>query len=193
MVFAQEGGGIFSDIIDQYRGNYVIERKIKNNANLSALNPTSVNTIRFHTWRDRENSEVIVLSQYIRIGRSGQIIDNASAGGIACAISNEGILNGNAVSCFPYARYVKTDSGIVLNGYVIEQFSEMRDTAIAAHSRLPYFGLVGWDITMNDKNKVVIIEYNPDPDLRIEQLVFNDSCLGMYQKRVVEDMIKNKY
>ena len=188
--FCTGGGGNFSSIIEQYKGNYVIERKIKNNANLSALNPTSVNTIRFHTWRDRENSKVIVLSQYIRIGRSGQIIDNASAGGIACAISNDGILRGNAVSCFPYACYDKTDSGIVLKGYVIEHFSEMREIAIAAHSQLPYFGLVGWDITMNDENKVVIIEYNPDPDLRIEQLVFNDSCLGIYQTRIVEDMLK---
>lgn len=182
------GGGNFFELITSYGDNFVIERKIKNNQCLSRLNPSSVNTLRFHTYRDRINFEILLLSCYIRIGRSGKIIDNASAGGIACAVSEDGKLNKNGVRCVNYEVFEATDSGITLDGYQIESFQQMKETVILAHSRLPYFGIIGWDVTIDESGRVIIIEYNPDPDLRIEQLIFNDTCLGDFQELVVKDM-----
>ena len=53
---------------------------------------------------------------------------------------------------------------------------------------IPFFGIIGWDITISDEGKVVIIEYNPDPDMRIEQLPFRDSCLMDYQDEILEEV-----
>lgn len=73
-------------------------------------------------------------------------------------------------------------------GYKIERFDEMVSTAIRAHSAIPFFGIIGWDITISNEGKVTIIEYNPDPDMRIEQLPFRDSCLMDFQDEILEEV-----
>lgn len=46
-----------------------------------------------------------------------------------------------------------------------------------AHHNLSHFDFIGWDVIVNNNNEVVVIEFNPDPDMRLDQLIFLDNCL----------------
>lgn len=181
-------GRSLEDIFSSYKFNFVIERKIETSDNLKTLNSSSCNTIRIHTYRSSVYQDIEFISAYIRIGRNGKVIDNASAGGITCQVTADGVLGDFPCTVNPYQKVVATDSGVLLAGYKIEKFDKMVETAIRAHSNIPLFGIIGWDVTMNKNGEVVIIEFNPDPDLRIEQLVFRDTCLLDKQDEILKEV-----
>lgn len=176
------------DLLRSYRGNFVVENKIEESECLSRLNPTSCNTLRIHTWRNSKKEKCEFISAYVRIGREGSIKDNASAGGITCQVMEDGTLGENACTVTPYKKIEKTDVGVNLAGYHIEGFIEMLTTAVKAHSCLPMFGIIGWDICMGKDGRPIIIEFNPNPDMRIEQLVFCDTCLLDKQEEIIKEV-----
>ena len=173
--------------IDSYKGNFVVEEKISNNENLKVLNPSSCNTLRIHTWRDRTKGKIIFVSAFLRIGRDGAIVDNAFAGGIAIPIDRNGILSNSGCTFKPsYSRIDQSDTGITLKGYKLDLFEEMISVCIKAHENLPHFDLLGWDVTVNDKNEIIVIEYNPDADMRMDQLIFLDNCLLEMEEPIMQ-------
>ena len=91
---------------------------------------------------------------------------------------------------YPYYKGTKTESGIDVSHYKIEAFEKIVSTVLKAHSLLPMFDLVGWDVTVDTQGNVVIIEFNPNPDVRIEQCVFDTTCLGKSQKEIVKRVYK---
>lgn len=172
----------------KYGKNFVIEEKVHECDNLQCLNPTSCNTLRVHTYRNREKHEIQFLSSYIRIGKLGKEVDNAHSGGFCGRIGKDGYLD-RIVRVYPYYQGTMTESGIDVSHYKIENFDKIINTVKIAHSSLPMFDLVGWDVTVNNKDEVVIIEFNPNPDVRIEQCIFDSTCLGEFQ----EDIIRRVY
>lgn len=173
----------------KYGNNFVIEEKIHECDNLQCLNPTSCNTLRVHTYRNRDKQEILFLSSYIRIGKLGKVVDNAYSGGYCGRISQDGYLD-RIVRVYPYYKGTKTESGIDVSHYKIESFEKIVSTVLNAHSLLPMFDLVGWDVTVDKEGNVVIIEFNPNPDVRIEQCVFDTTCLGKRQKEIVKRVYK---
>ena len=178
------------DIIESYRGNFVVEKKIVNCENLKVLNPSSCNTLRVHTWRNKETAQIVFVSSFLRVGRQGSIIDNAFAGGIAIPLNEEGVLSNSGCTLKNYSRIEKSDTGITFRGYKIEDFDRIIDATITAHKNLPHFDFIGWDVTIDDKNEVVIIEFNPDPDMRLDQSIFMDTCLLSHQKEILKVVYK---
>ncbi len=168
-----------------YKNNFVIEKVIKCHKNLRDLNPSSCNTIRVHTFRNKETEQIEYVSSYVRIGKSGEIIDNSSTGGITCGIK-DGKLMGHACMMNPnYNAVETTGTGIKLEGYEIYKFDEILETCVNAHSCLPFFGLIGWDITVDENDQVVIIEYNPNPGMKIGQLALCDTPLLDKQEAII--------
>lgn len=175
-------------ILQSYKGNFVIEKKIDECDNLKRLNPTSCNSLRIHTFRSSTKQKVEFVSSYIRIGRDGKVIDNASSGGITCQVLPNGNLGDYPCTVSPYRKIEKTDSGISLPGYKIGNFQKMVETAVKAHSCIPLFGIIGWDICIDKDGQVVIIEYNPNPDMRKEQLIFRDTVLLDKQEEILKEI-----
>lgn len=62
----------------------------------------------------------------------------------------------------------------------------MISVCIKAHENLPHFDLLGWDVTVNDKNEIIVIEYNPDADMRMVQLIFLDNCLLEMEEPIMQ-------
>ncbi len=167
--------------------NFVIEKVVEENDNLRQLNPSSCNTVRVHTYRNVATGEIKYVSAYLRIGRMGEVIDNVGAGGIAVPLDDEGRCVGDtAWTSKSFAHISHTDTGIAIDRYKIEHFKEIITTAVEAHKNLYHFDLIGWDMAMDKNNNVVIIEFNPNPDLRLEQVWFKDSCLGDLQDEILK-------
>lgn len=176
----EKSGEELSVFIRRYGDSFCVERKIHECENLQCLNSSSCNTIRVLTYRDAYLQKIRYILSYIRIGRKGNVMDNACSGGLCARINSDGVLE-NAVSLYPYKEYTSTDSSIIIRGYQIENHDKIVNTAVAAHSALPMFGFIGWDMVIDSDGNVVIIEFNPDPDMRFGQVIFKSSYLGEHQ------------
>lgn len=146
-----------------------------------------------HTYRD-QRGEIHFLSAYLRIGRKDSFVDNAGKGGICVSLDKFGRCVGDTVftTNFPNTQIIYTDNGIKIDGYQIEHFEEIINTAMNAHLRIYQFDLIGWDMAVDQDGNVLIIEFNPDPDLRIEQAIFHDTCLNDYQEDILKRLRNSK-
>lgn len=184
---SQNDGKDLSAIIDEYKQDYLIEELVRQHHQMSALNPSSINTIRVLTYRS--NMEVKIVYSVIRIGRKGQDIDNESAGGISTSISKEGKLGKYAFGA-PGADMIEyTDSGVKLENYQIPSYEKVVDLVKQAHYQLPYFKLMGWDIAITEDGEPIMIEFNMTPDL--SQSAYGPA-FGEYTEIILNDAMNHK-
>lgn len=184
-----DDGRSVKNFLKSYGSHFVVEKKVIENENLQRLNPSSCNTLRIHTARI--DGQVHFLTAFIRIGKKGSAVDNGNKGGICVGLEPSGkIMGETACLLSPYKHVQYTDGGINLNDYKIEGLDRIIDTCISAHHAFPYFDLIGWDMCIDEHDNVVIIEFNPNPDMRLDQLFFFDTCLGQYQEEILKQIYK---
>ena len=175
--------------LKRYGNGFVIERKVHECNNLAVLNPSSCNTLRIHTYRDKDGS-IHYVSSFIRIGKKGAVVDNGGQGGLLAQISREGII-GDAWTIKPsFAKVDETDSGILIKGYKVENMDKVITTAIKAHHRLSMFGIIGWDFAIDENNNPIMIEFNPNADMRTDQIWYYESCLLDKQEEIMKLVYK---
>lgn len=152
------------DLFASYKQSYIIQERLEQHPDLAKLNPTSLNTIRVMSYR--RGDEIVILYAVIRIGRKGQIIDNETAGGIKADIDLQtGRIKGSAMGSPTEARMPVTDIGTPTDGYQIPCLDKVLEVVKEMHFRLPYFNLVGWDMSVNKDGKPTLIEWNSTPQL----------------------------
>lgn len=149
------------EVFQQYKKDFLIQEVVHQHPLISALNPTSVNTLRMATYRS--GMEVLLVYAAIRIGRSGQVIDNQSAGGISTKINPDGTLGKYAFGKAGEDMIEKTDTGVVLEGYQIPYFDKAVEKIKELHYSLPLFDFIGWDISIDENGEPVLIEWNGTP------------------------------
>lgn len=110
-------------------------------------------------------------------------------GGICVGIDETGKLIGDtAWTSQTWTQVSHTDTGIAIDGYQIDNFKEIIETACKAHEGIYHFDFIGWDIAVDKDNNVVIIEYNPNSDMRLDQVWFKDTCLGKLQPDILKSI-----
>ena len=178
-------GNTLAQIIDQYKENFLIQDQVKQHKGMAALNPSSVNTLRILSYRS--GMEVLIIYSVVRIGRSGQVIDNQCAGGISTTISNDGKLGKYAFGGYSNDGVQATDTGVVLDGYQIPSYDKAIAFVKKLHLKLPYFNIIGWDVAIQEDGEPVLIEYNVNPGL--SQSAF---CSGMGEntERIIRELWK---
>lgn len=180
-------GWTVDQLFENYGENFQIQERLKQHERMNELNATSVNTIRILTYRS--DMEILLIYSVVRIGRSGQVIDNQSAGGISAIIGEDGKLGKYAFGGFSDDKVEKTDSGVVLDGFVIPSYSEAVETVKRLHYQLPFFNLIGWDVAIDEEGDPVIIEWNADPGL--SQSAFGPG-FGKYTERILRELWPRK-
>lgn len=152
------------DLFASYKQSFIIQERLEQHADMAKLNPTSLNTIRVMSYR-REN-EIIIIYAIVRIGRNGQVIDNETAGGIKADIDLQtGRIKGCAIGSPKESLMPVTDVGTPTDGYQIPCFDKILETVKKMHHRLPYFDLVGWDMSVDKNGNPTLIEWNRAAEL----------------------------
>jgi hypothetical protein len=151
------------ELFNSYGKHFIVQERLKQHEGMSALNPTSVNTVRLFTYR--RGNTIELLYAVVRIGRKGKIIDNESSGGITTKIDSNGRLDRFAYSTPTEGKLEQTDSGIIINGYEIPSFDKVVNIVKTLHLQLPYFNLAGWDIAVGVDGEPVFIEWNARTEL----------------------------
>ncbi|MBQ6072713.1 MAG: hypothetical protein IJK90_02230 [Bacteroidales bacterium] len=170
-----------NELFSRYNNSFIVQSKLEQHPDLARLNPTSVNTLRVMSYLSGD--EVIILYAVIRIGRMGQVVDNETAGGIKADID---LLTGRIKSpAFgnPTEKDMPlTDAGAVLDGYLIPSFPQVLEFVKNLHYRLPYFRIVGWDITVDKDGRPVMIEWNRQAEL---SQVAHGPAFGDYTEEIL--------
>ncbi len=176
-------GMSIGELFKQYKRNFLIQERVKQHKDIAALNPTSVNTMRILTYRS--GMEVLVIYSVIRIGRSGQVIDNQCAGGISTTITKEGKLGKAAFGGYSEDNVLATDTGITLEGYQLPSYDKAIEFVKRLHTKLPYFNIIGWDVSIEEDGEPILIEFNTHPGL--SQSAF---CSGMGEntERIIREL-----
>ena len=153
-----------TDLFASYKHNYIVQERLVQHPDLAKLNPTSLNTIRVMSYH--RGDEIVILYAVIRIGRKGQIIDNETAGGIKADIDLQtGRIKGCAMGNPTEGRMALTDVGTPTDGYQIPCFDKVLEVVKEMHFRIPYFNLIGWDMSVDTEGKPTLIEWNSAPQL----------------------------
>lgn len=167
----QSSNGIITDmncpikkLFDSYKQSFIIQERMEQHSDMAMLNPTSLNTIRVMSYR--RGDEIVILYAVVRIGRNGQVIDNETAGGIKADIDlSTGKIKGVAFGNAKEKLMPKTDVGTVLDGFQIPSFQNIMSMVKEMHYQLPYFNMVGWDMSVDKEGKPALIEWNRAAEL----------------------------
>ena len=176
-------GKTIRQLFKEYAKDFMIQKKVRQHKDMSALNPSSLNTLRILSYRS--DMEVLIIYSVVRIGRLNQVIDNQSAGGLSTTISPEGKLGKFSFGAVGSDRIEVTDTGIKLEGYQIPSFDKAIEFVKRLHFKLPFFNIIGWDVAIEENGEPILVEYNTGPGL--SQSAFG-SGMGEYTERIIKEL-----
>lgn len=138
----------------------LFEEKVKQTEVFSLLNPSSINTVRIMTAL-YPGGKSNVFASWMRMGRSGSDVDNASNGGnVDCAVDVETGMCYNAAQFNSFSDVISIerhpDSGELIEGLVIDNWSEIKSTLCEFQSKIPFLKAIGWDVALTDSGPVII-------------------------------------
>lgn len=169
------------DLFKEYKRSFIVQERFEQHEGISRLNPTSLNTLRVMSYR--RGKEVVILYAVIRIGRINQVIDNETAGGIKADIDLQtGRIKGVAFGNPKEPLMPKTDVGTELDGYEIPCFAKVLGLVKEMHLRLPYFNLIGWDMSVDAHGNPALIEWNRAAEL---SQVAHGPAFGEYTEEIL--------
>lgn len=151
--------GKTSDMILKDLGkNFTIQERLVCHESIRKIYEGSVNT--FHIMTYRWKNQIIVAPIIMRIGRGGSYLDNAHAGGMFIALSDDGTLHKTAFTEFKEEFVEHPDSKLKFEGYRIPLLPNVVDAVKRMHYSLPAIGVINWDMTLDESGQPVLIEAN---------------------------------
>lgn len=194
IIFVERGikknRGDIQNIFRKYSKDYVVEELIDQCKELSALNPTSINTVRFITFMNEDG--VYILSAVMRIGGNGSRTDNFSTGGIACGINEQGILKPVGYD-HAYNKYVKIHpNGHKFAGVKVPSFDVASKLVKELHRRFGHFRIISWDVAIGDNYQPILIEFNLTPQSIDFHQINNGPLFGKLTMDILKEVFEKK-
>jgi len=140
------------------KGSFLIQKAVKQHPNLAKFHPSSLNTIRVMTAR--VNSDIVILSAYLKIGGKNNRNDNITTGGLIININEKGELADVAFTREKIKVDRHPDTGVIFGGNSIPNYNKVKRFCIKNHKRFLRFTFISWDIGINEKGNPVFIEFN---------------------------------
>lgn len=163
----------------------VVEEYVVQHHDMSAMCPSSVNTIRIVTLSS--NSQMVgntgkhmdVAYAALRIGGGGSIVDNFHSGGMVAAIdlaTGELVTDAADMAGHVFANHPTT--GTKIKGFKVPYFQEALQMVHDAWEMSKIEGYLGWDIAITE-NGPVLIEINLRPGVVLLSMPYAPEHKGM--------------
>lgn len=145
---------IFDELIGN--GSHVIEELIQQDERLSEFCSSSVNSMRVPSFRHGDS--IKIGWSFLRFGRNGSVIDNATSGGVfALADLDTGELISDAYDKSGHVYEYHPDTNKKFKGYRIPEWDQLLDVVKQAHLALSEDDVyVGFDVALSKKGWVII-------------------------------------
>lgn len=137
-------------------GTWILEELILQNEEMAAFNSSSVNTVRFPSFRHGKN--VVAALPCMRFGRKGNFVDNAGSRGVFVSVDLEtGEVITDAFDERGHRYKTHPDSNKKFIGFKVPQWKELVEVAREAHLSLPENQVyVAFDFALSDKGWVIV-------------------------------------
>lgn len=143
----------------QMRTDGCFQSMILQNDFFKAINASSTATLRITTVRDKAGM-IGVRAAYLRVGRDNERFVRSDSGVRIPVDINTGVL-GEVGFMNDWSYSTKhPDSGFLYSGKQIPCFGDAKQLCTALHEGFPHFELIGWDVCVDEDNKVKIMEWN---------------------------------
>lgn len=142
------------ELSQKYEMGFVMEELIRQGSEMAVLHPQSVNTVRITTLR--VGDKINIIHPFFKVGRAGNIVDNAAQGGIFGVIDiDTGVVTS---ACDKHGnRYIKhPETGVQLIGFVIPKWEEALELSRELSKVVPEAIYVGWDLAYTEDGWVVV-------------------------------------
>lgn len=140
-------------------GEWIIEELIVQDKRIAVFNASSINTVRFLSFRHGDN----IRQDYpcMRFGRKGCIVDNAGQKGVFVSVDiNTGKIISDAFNEHGENYECHPDSGIKFKGFQIPRWDELRSIARESHmSMVENQTYIAFDFALSE-NGWVMVEAN---------------------------------
>jgi len=156
----------------------IVEEVISQHEDLSRLNSSSVNTLRFMTIAppvavgdtplEEGGNAVHVMFRALRVGVGGSVVDNFNSGGMFVLLDEDGVIITDAVNKNTEIFEKHPTSGVTFKGYQIPFFKEAEEMVKSAARLGAANGVryVSWDVAISPAGPVLIEgNHNPGYDL----------------------------
>ena len=160
--------------------NFIAQEVIKQLPFIEKLNPTSLNCFRITSMYFNGKYDYAAA---LKIGKKGAILDNWNSA-YWIGVDKKGKLVDFGYD-YNIERIYQSDNGIKFSGIVIPLFDKLISFVEYCHKKyFPNCGIIGWDITIDSKEDIRVIETNlKNPGTQIEQL-----CSGPFLKPFRDDI-----
>ncbi|WP_341954713.1 sugar-transfer associated ATP-grasp domain-containing protein [Salinibacterium sp. TMP30] len=147
-----DGHALYRQLIDNRQ--FLVEAFIQQHAGMSALCPTSVNSLRMITFFD--GSDVHVLEAVLRMG-NGADVDNYGRGGMYTVLDEKtGIAPYGAFDKFANTFTEHPQTGTPIVGFHVPLYDEVLSTLDTVARIIPQIPYVGWDIAISTTGPAII-------------------------------------
>ena len=140
----------------------LLESFIRQHPALSAVNPSSVNTVRICTLRDR-GGEVHIIGASLRAGGAKKIVDNLHADGVQYPVDVESgcVLRGGVKYDGEQNVLFHPSTGTKVIGLQIPNWDKVTETVKQAAALPEHLRYIGWDVAVTEEG-CELIEANID-------------------------------
>lgn len=146
---------------DGHIKDYIVQRLVVQCDELKKMSLRCVNIMRIVTAIVEGKPKY--MTAVLRCNQSDVIADNIDAensdGTLFVGITEDGKLNDTGYHV-NNRKIKKLISGFEFGGLQIPSYKDAIDVALKAHAQMPMFGVLGWDITIDENNKPLVMEYN---------------------------------
>lgn len=140
-------------------GNAVIQEVVRQHPALEKVVPGVVATYRIVTVKEPDGA-VGTRSGSVKYGRAGDDAVRGSSKFTQCVVADDGTVHaiGHTEDWTP--SRVHPDTGVALAGGRLPRYREATELCRRLHRQFPHFGLIGWDVTVDDTEQVRVLEWN---------------------------------
>lgn len=152
-------GDLTVEYIERNFEGFIVQECVKQETILASFNPSSLNTCRLVTFRRPWSGEVSVIAGMLRTGGDDSPVDNVTSGGICIDIDSNGILANEAFD-YRFRKHTKHMKTGVKFGGPVPFYEKMSDAVCLVAKHIPGYNILGFDVAVDDKGDVKIIEIN---------------------------------
>ena len=158
-----ESSDVYSEGVKEYLlqllsegGVWILEEKVEQDDRMAYWNKSSINTVRISSFITSDGP--VCFYPFMRFGKTGSIVDNASSGGYFVAIDGEtGRVITDAFDKRGHHHERHPEHGDIIKGHVIPEWKELLNVAKDLHQSLfPEHKYIGFDFALTPKGWVVI-------------------------------------
>ncbi|MBR0161999.1 MAG: hypothetical protein IJQ02_12050 [Oscillospiraceae bacterium] len=139
--------------IDRARAQkLILEVFVRQHPDLSAVNPSSLNTLRISTLRDKQGV-VHVIGASLRAGGAGSVVDNLHAGGVQYPVDVETgiVIRGGMTHVGKKGIIFHPSTHMKMIGFQIPNWEQVIANVKEAAAIPPHLRYIGWDVAVTEE------------------------------------------